>query len=81
MTIHNLDPEVERRIREEARQKGQSLNQTIKRILAEAVGGTNEERAKKSEFAEFCGNWSDADVKEFEEAIADLERVKPEEWK
>ncbi len=38
ITLHNLDPEMDKRLRERARNQHTSLNQTIQKILKEALG-------------------------------------------
>lgn len=84
LSVHNVDPEMARRIRERAREAGKSLSQTVKELLGAALGEprstqeTFEDRFKRLE--EFCGVWTEEEVREFEEAIADCERVEPEDW-
>ncbi len=76
LTIHALDPEVEKRVRGKAKKERKSLNQTLKELLAEGVGCSPGSRADRgSEFAEFAGLWTDKDQREFEAATADLSRV------
>jgi len=79
LSIHDLDPDVERRIRDEARRTGQSINRTLKRLLAEAVGCSAARPRKREDFSEFCGIWTEEEAREFEEAIADQEEIYPED--
>ncbi len=83
LTIHALEPEVERRIRAKATREGRSLNRTLKELLAESVGvrpacGDNTDH--RADFAEFQGVWNAQDVQEFEEATADLSKVDQADW-
>jgi hypothetical protein len=82
MTIHALDPEVEKRLRGKARKENKSLNQAIKEILAQGVGkpgsGTVD---RQGDFAEFSGIWSAEDDASFQNAIIDLEKADSEDWK
>ena len=81
LTIHALEPAVEKRIRAKARREGKSLNQALKELLAASVGvGTKQPIDHKADFAEFHGIWTDADKRAFESAIADLENVDPADW-
>ena len=85
LSIHNLDPETERRIRERAKAAGKSLNQTAKELLADAVGvGVEEGKPikRRGDFDDLCGVWSDEDAREFDEAIVALgvEDIDPEDW-
>lgn len=81
MTIHALDPAVEKEIRARARREGRSLNQTLKELLA-AGAGFRESSAPnhKDDFVAFCGIWTDEDEKEFIAATADLETVDRRDW-
>jgi len=81
MTIHALDPEVERRVRQKAEDEHKSLNQTLKELLAESVG-VSRKRAdvNRARFERFCGVWSEQEADEFDAAVADLQRVDPRDW-
>ena len=82
LSIHNLDDETERRIRQRARASGKSLNQTMKELLAGSVGSPpTAARGRGDEFEDLCGVWSDADRREFDDALADQERIDPEVWR
>ena len=81
ITIHALEPAVEKRIRARARQQGKSLNQTVKELLAERVGVKAQAAADhRADFAEFAGVWSAAEARAFEAATADLAEVNAEDW-
>ncbi|MBN2441245.1 MAG: hypothetical protein JXJ04_07855 [Spirochaetales bacterium] len=82
ITIHNLDDELETLIREESKKEGKSLNKTIQNLLRKALGLKNRENeVVNEEYQEFYGIWTDEDEKEFNENIADLNKVQPEDWK
>jgi hypothetical protein len=81
ITIHALEPAVEKRIRARARQQGKSLNQTVKELFAECVGVKAQAAADhRADFAEFAGVWSAAEARVFKAATADLARVDAEDW-
>jgi hypothetical protein len=82
LSIHGLDRDTERKIREESNRSGLSLNRTVKKLLAQAVNKKRGARKRSSEGLErLCGVWSAREAKEFEEAVKDLRRVDPEDWR
>ncbi len=70
LTIHALDAEVEKRVRQKAREESKSINQTLKELLAESVGvDPFPVRSRGKEFAQFCGIWSEQEAVEFDAAV------------
>jgi hypothetical protein len=53
----------------------------VKELLAKALGLSREKQDHRNEFLDLFGIWTEADEKQFLEAIQDLEAVRPEEWK
>jgi hypothetical protein len=83
LSIHGLAPQIEHALRERARCRNQSLNQTIKEVLENnlAPGYSSRKQAQNREmFAEFFGTWSDEDAEAFDKATADFGKVNPEDW-
>lgn len=82
ISIHGLDDQLNQKIIEQARRKGLSLNKTIKALLEEALGlNTDSARDHRDDFIEFLGVWRNEDVREFELAIKDFQKIDPEDWK
>lgn len=81
ISIHNLDAEVECRLRDMAAENGLSLNKMIKRLLRKSLGFGEERASNRERFAAFCGSWSEDRHAEFVKATADHECVEEEEWK
>jgi hypothetical protein len=83
LTIHSLDPAVDRGVRQKARREGKSLNQTVKELLASSmgVGGGAAKMDNRAEFERFSGVWSVKDEAEFNAVVADCQRVDPSDWK
>ena len=82
LTIHALEPTVEKRIRARARRDGRSLNQTLKVLLAESVGVSQTPAADhRADFAEFCGVWTAREAREFAAATADMDTVDRADWR
>lgn len=81
ISIHALEPDVEKRIRTKAHRERKSLNQTLKELLAASVGvGLLPAPDHRADFAEFCGIWKLEDAREFASATADLEAVDKADW-
>lgn len=82
LTVHSPDPEIERKIREKARREGKSLNRVMKELLAQSTGvDKSQKAARRTEFDEFAGIWSEEDEAEFDEATADFEKLNEEDWR
>jgi hypothetical protein len=84
LTLRGFDPELERRLRIEARDAGVSLNRAALRLLRWGAGLGGERSAPNavgSALDHFIGNWSDADARSLEQATAVFERVDEEFWK
>mgnify|MGYP000103160546 CR=1 FL=1 len=80
ITLHNLDPDVEKCLRARAQKQRTSLNQTIQKILKEALG-LEKSQAKKGDFSDLAGTWTLKDAREFEEATAEFSKIDKEMWK
>ena len=82
ITIHGLDDELDREIREKAKNQGTSLNKTIKRLLEKALGLKSTKKPNhKDEFMDLFGVWSEEDYLEFFKSIEDFNTADPEDWK
>jgi phage/plasmid-associated DNA primase len=82
ITIHGLDPYIARRIKEKAKESGTSLNQTIKAMLAQALGMRPAPKGKNRQWLEkYYSLWTEKDLREFQKATEDLGRIEPEEWR
>ena len=74
--IQEIDNKLLDLIKKRAEETGLGLEETIKILLAEAVGlDTNE--MGRNKFEEFCGVWVDSDLKEFNKAIYDFSHIDP----
>jgi plasmid stability protein len=80
ITIHKIDDETEKRLTELAAKEGVSLNRLIKRVLRESLGVEKKSVNNKSDFAEFCGIWSEEDFEEFKQKAAPLEEINEQDW-
>ena len=78
LTIRDIDPEVDQKIRQIAKERGQSLNQVIKEIIHKEF--------KISEFPasslkQFAGGWTRKEAAEFELSIKSCEQIDEDMWK
>lgn len=80
ISIHDLDADVEKKLRELARERRQSLNKTIKEVLEQDLGGGSRRHRNAGRFARFRGRWTEKDYKEFAASTRDLRKVDPRDW-
>jgi hypothetical protein len=81
ITIHNLDEPLDTLIREKARNEGLSLNNTIKKLLAESLGlSPKKDEERKKDFLDLFGSWSAGDVQDFKKLVSDFEKIDPCDW-
>jgi hypothetical protein len=79
LTIRNVPTELARRLDEEKRARGRSLNQTILDLLSQAVGLAPSRRSNG--LAELAGTWSREEHEAFEHAVAETEQIDEELWR
>jgi hypothetical protein len=84
LTLRGFDPELEHRLRLEARDAGVSLNKAALRLLRRGAGLAGERAAPNavgSALDHLIGTWSEADARNLRDATAVFERVDEEFWK
>lgn len=81
ITVHGIDKETEKLIRERAKSAGTSVNRIVKELLAKALGLGKEKPDHREEFLDLFGLWTEDDEKQFLEAQQDFEAVYPGDWK
>jgi hypothetical protein len=81
MTIHGIDAQLAELIKSKAESEGLSINKTIKKLLETSLGIKPRPPQKNlDDFKEFCGIWTEAELKEFEEKTSDTSVIDPEDW-
>ena len=81
ITIHGLEDRLSERIREKARQQGLSLNKTIKKLLAEALGMEEQApRDRREQFLDLFGIWTKEEAEEFNKSLEETRKLDPEDW-
>lgn len=84
LTIRGFGKELERRIREVAREQGISLNQAVLRMLREAAGledGSSSCREVGASMDDLIGTWTDEEARELDDAVADFETIDEDMWR
>jgi len=81
ITIHNIDNVLEEVVKRQAAQNGTSLNRTIKNLLRQSLGISEERKRKHADFSAFSGIWSTRESKKFAKNIKDFEKVNAKDWK
>jgi len=81
ITIHGIDKETEKLIKERAKSAGTSVNKVVKELLAKALGLDKDKHDHRDEFLDLFGVWTEADEAQFLEAVKSLEAIHPEDWK
>lgn len=80
ITIHGVDKETEKLIKERAKSSSTSVNKVVKALLAKALGIGKEREDHRDEFLDLFGVWTEHDEKEFMKAAQDFETVHPGDW-
>ena len=80
LSIHGLEPDIERKLKDMANAENQSLNKTVKRVLSQALGQKPSD-GNRAHFQRFCRRWSRQDAREFAKAMQEFQRIDPEDWK
>lgn len=81
ITIHGMEPQLEKGLRKKAEEMGFSLSKTIKLLLKDALGLNKNEKSRKNEFMELSGIWSKEDEQEFLKNISDFQVIDERDWK
>jgi len=79
ITIHSIDPELNRRLATMAKKEDKSKNQLIKEILARSAG-LPVQTGYSDEYREFCGLWTHEEYREFTASQESNSRIDPEDW-
>ncbi|MCX6551128.1 MAG: toxin-antitoxin system HicB family antitoxin [Acidobacteria bacterium] len=83
LTLRGFEPELERRLKLEARKAGVSLNQAALRLLRRGagLGEAAASNAIGGALDDFIGTWSESDARSLLEATAVFDRVDEEFWR
>jgi len=79
ITIHNLEPELEKVVTSYAKKHNLSLNKTIKELLRKSAN-LPKRGEKKADFSDLAGRWTQEEYEEFERNVNDQEKIFKEDW-
>ena len=81
ITIRGMDPAIERKIRQIAKNNGKSINRVILDMLYQSAGLKKQGRQPAAHsLKKLAGGWSEKDASEFEESIKSCEKIDEEMW-
>ena len=80
LTIRDVSSELARSLKAEARRRGTSLNQTVKDLLAKALGIGSAESFDNG-LSALAGTWSAEELAEFESHSGAFEEIDDELWR
>jgi len=78
-TIHSVDEELNRRLREEAARRRTSKNRLVQELLKRSLG-LRSSGVPQDDYREFCGVWNDEERRAFNARQQENSRIDPEEW-
>lgn len=83
ISVHGIDGETEKALKERAKKRGTSVNKAVKELLAESLGLGDRKKNKddRAAFADLCGVWTAEEADEFPAGVADLEAVDTKDWR
>jgi hypothetical protein len=80
MSIHGVDRELAKRIREKAEEYGLSVNKTMKKLLGDSLGFSTEKKGLSREFDDLCGALPIKAGEELRRVLEEMDSVDPEAW-
>jgi hypothetical protein len=81
ITLRNLPPELESKIRERAREKGISINKAVIGLLKEQSGlGQKGKNKRHHDLDHLFGAWTQKQAEEFDRTLAEQREIDPELW-
>jgi hypothetical protein len=83
ISIHGIDGETEKAIKQRAKKEAKSVNKVVKELIAKSLGIDSRNSAKdnRAEFADLCGVWTTEEAARFLADIDELNTVDPEDWR
>lgn len=77
LTVRDVPPDLAEALEREKRRRGKSLNRTVLELLSQGLGV---KKARSNGLGRLAGDWSEEDLREFEEAVAPFEQIDEELW-
>ena len=80
MTIRNVPTELAQALDRERRKRGTSLNRTVLALLRNALGVPHQ-AVRSNGLRQLAGTWSEAEHKQFEQAVVPLGEIDEAMWR
>ena len=80
ITIRCPDGTLGDLLRRESQKRGESINKIVIETLENSFTGAGRHR-RFQDLDHLAGTWSDAELEDFNKAVAPLERIDPEDWR
>ncbi len=74
VTIHNMDLDLYRRLKESAEKQGLSMNKLVKKLLRKSLGLSPISR-KEFDFSDLIGSWGPEEARQFEQDLDFFDKV------
>ena len=82
LSLRGVDRELERLLRREAQRRGLSLNQTVLRLLREALGIAGPVRGRVfDDLDHLAGTWTEKEAEDFEARLREMRGLDEELWR
>ena len=81
ISIHGLDPEMEKTLKEKAKKNNKSLSSFLKDLIKKYITINRGNDKNLFRFKKFYGKWTGEEYKGFCSAIEDFDKINPEDWK
>lgn len=81
LSLRGVEDEVKKRIKQEAKTAGTSVNALILDYIHRGIGyDPARSREHHHDLDHLAGTWSEKDKKEFEDAIGSMDKIDEEMW-
>ena len=80
VTIRNVPTDLAQALEKERRKRGTSLNRTVLALLRNVLGVPNQ-AVRSNGLRQLAGTWSEAEYKQFQQAVAPLGEVDEAMWR
>jgi plasmid stability protein len=80
LTVRNLDEDLAKSLKKDARRRGKSMNATVLELLRVALG-LDAAAPYENGLRKLAGTWSEREFEDFEENTAIFERIDNDLWR
>lgn len=80
ITIRNIPADIVAALEVEKLRRGLSLNRTVLSLMREALG-LSDSRRRSNGLRKLAGNWTEAESRQFDEAVAPFGKIDEDMWK